>query len=154
MGAVLDAVPQHVDGPATGDLSRQLREKLAPRRSVLGELQRFGRLGLGCAKKCGELDEIDAVLSVVVVEIAAAPAAATVAGQGFRYGASIGRLAGMACQPRGDEALDPPFGCVRGHVSDCASTALSSRRSLQTCQRSPCLPRGRRRRHRSLAALP
>ena len=74
MGAVPDAVAQHVDGAALGDLALQPGEKLAPCRALLGECQCFGGLRLRCAQKGGELDEVDAVFPVVVVWVAAIPA--------------------------------------------------------------------------------
>ena len=94
--AVSDAVAQHVDGAALGDLALQPGEELAPRRTVLVERQRFGGVRLGGLQECRELDPIDAELAVVVVGIAAAPARAAVAGAGLRCPALLRRIAGMA----------------------------------------------------------
>ena len=75
---VLDAVAQHVDRPALADLPLQPRQELAPRRAILGQVQRGGRLGLGDLQEDGELHQVDAVLAVVVVPIAQQPARAAV----------------------------------------------------------------------------
>ena len=75
MVPVLDPVAQHVYRAALADLTLQPRQELAARRAILAEAQRFGSLGLGGAQEGGELHEIDAVLAVVVLGIAAAIAA-------------------------------------------------------------------------------
>ncbi len=56
--------------PRLADLALQPGQELAPRRAVLVQGQRLGRLGLGGAQEGGELDQIDAVLAVVVVGVA------------------------------------------------------------------------------------
>ena len=56
MGPVPDSVAQHVDRAALGNLSLEPREELAPRRSVLGERERFRRLGLAPTGTGVELD--------------------------------------------------------------------------------------------------
>ena len=129
MGAVPDAVAQHVDGAALGNLSLQPREKLAPRRSVLGERERFGRLGLGCAQEGRELGEVNAVLTVVVVRIAAGPAHAAVTGGRLRHGAARRGLAGMTAQCGADEAFEAALGRVGRHAS-ISSRAPTGRREL------------------------
>ena len=93
MGAVSDAVAQHVDGAALGNLSLQPREQLAPCRSVLGERERFRRFGLGCVQERRKLGEIDAVLAIVIAGVAAIPTNPAVTVRGLRYGPRLGRLA-------------------------------------------------------------
>ena len=56
-----------------------------------------------------ELDEVDAVLAVVVVVIAGGPAD-TVPGRGFADSASGGRIAGVAGEGLADEAFEAAFG--------------------------------------------
>ena len=75
---VLDAVAQHVDRAALGDLALQPRQELAPRRAVLAEVERLGRLRLRRPQERRELREVDAVLAVVVLGRAADPAGAAV----------------------------------------------------------------------------
>ena len=48
---VLDAVAQHVDGAALADLALQAGQELAPRRAVLAEVERLGRLGCVSRRK-------------------------------------------------------------------------------------------------------
>ena len=110
--AVSDAVAQHVDGAALGDLALQPGEELSSRRTVLVQRQRFGGVRLGGRQECRELDPIDAELAVVVVGIAAAPARAAVAGAGLRCPALLRWIAGMAGQRRADQAFEAAFGGV------------------------------------------
>ena len=65
--AVLDAVAQHVDGAAPGDLALQAGQELAPGRPVLVEGEGLGHLGLGLAQEGRELGQVQAVLAVVVL---------------------------------------------------------------------------------------
>ena len=115
--AVSDAVAQHVDGAALGDLALQPGEERAPRLPVLVERQRFGGVRLGGLQECRELDPIDAELAVVVVGIAAAPARAAVAGAGLRCPALLRWIAGMAGQRRADQAFEAAFAGVGRHTA-------------------------------------
>ena len=115
MRPVLDAVTQHVDGAALGDLALQPGQEFAPRWAVFGQSQRFRSLGLGRTQEGRELDQIDAVLALVVVEVAAAPAYPAVAGGRFGHGACRGRLAGMAGECGADQAFEAAFGGVSPH---------------------------------------
>ena len=72
--SVLDPVAQHLDGAALDDLALQPRQERPPRGTALGQRQRLGRRRLGGAQERRELRQVDAVLTVVVVEVAAAPA--------------------------------------------------------------------------------
>ena len=115
--AVPEAVAQHVDGAALRDLALQPGEELAPRRTVLVQRQRLGRLRLGGLQECRELDPIDAELAVVVVGIAAAPArAAGVAGAGLDCLALLRRIAGMAGQRRADQPFEAALAGVGRHT--------------------------------------
>ena len=71
----LDAVAQHLDGSALGDLALQPRQELAPRRPVLVQRQDASAAsGWVVAQERGKLGEINAILAVVVVIAARAPA--------------------------------------------------------------------------------
>ena len=96
MGAVLDAVAEDVDGAAFGDLALEAGEELAAGGAVLVEAEGGGGVGLGREEEGAELDEVDAVLAVVVVVVAGRPAYAAVGAGGFADGAVCGRVAGVA----------------------------------------------------------
>ena len=118
---VLDAVAQHVDHPALADLPLQPRQELAPRRAILGQVQRGGRLGLGDLQEDGELHQVDAVLAVVVVPVAQQPARAAVEGAGCsdrsrRSPARGGRPYRLAGHGGDDQGFKSFFGSVGGHV--------------------------------------
>ena len=81
--AVLDAVAENIDGAALRDLALQAGEELATGGAVLVESESGGRVGLGGVEEGAQLDEIDAVLAVVVVMVAGGPADAAVAGGWF-----------------------------------------------------------------------
>ena len=70
---VLDSVAQHVDGATLGDLALQPGQERAPRGAAVGQRQRVDGLRLGVAQERRELHQVDAVLAVVVVEVATAP---------------------------------------------------------------------------------
>ena len=55
---VFDSLAEHVDGPAFRDLSLQPGQELAPRRTVLVQIQRSRRLGLGGVEEGGELGQV------------------------------------------------------------------------------------------------
>ena len=113
---MVEAVAQHVDSAALGNLALEPGQEFAPCRAVLGQPQRCRGLGLGGTQEGRELDQIDAVFPVVVVEVAAAPAHTAVAGGWFGHCARGGRLAGMAGQRGADEAFETAFGGVGGHL--------------------------------------
>ena len=70
---VSDPVAQQVDGAALGNLPLQPSQEGAPRRTVLGQRQRLGGLRLRVPQERSELYQVDTVLAVVVVKVAAAP---------------------------------------------------------------------------------
>ena len=118
---VLDALAEHVDGPALRDLSLQSSQELAPRRTVLAQVQRFCRVGLGGVEEGGELGEVYAVLPVVVLRISAYPARA-VAGRPLARGLLLWRIAGSSRERRADEALEALLAGVGGHAIPRPST--------------------------------
>ena len=73
MRPVLDALAQHVDDAALGDLALQPGKKLAPRRAVLAEFEMLRDFGLRLMQKSRELTEIDAVLAIIVLRCSADP---------------------------------------------------------------------------------
>ena len=75
--AVLDAVAQHVDRRRACVISpcsraRNFCARVGP---VVAQVERLDQVGLRGAQEGAELDEIDAVFAVVVLRIAADPAA-------------------------------------------------------------------------------
>ena len=117
MRPVLDALAQHVDGPAPGDLPLQSGQEPAPRWAVLSEVQRFGRVGLGIVEEGGELGEVHAMLTIIVLRVAAYPAGAVV-GWPLARQARLRRLVGLARERGDNKAFETPFvgvGC-RGNL--------------------------------------
>ena len=110
VGAVLDAVAEDGDGAAFGDLALEAGEELAAGGAVLVEAEGGGGVGLGGVEEGAELDEVDAVLAVVVVMVAGGPADAAVGGGGFADGAAGGGVAGVAGEGFADEAFEAAFG--------------------------------------------
>ena len=102
VGPVPDAVAQHVDGAALADLPLEPGQEAAAGGAGLGQVEGLGRFGLGGAQEGGELGQVDAVLAVVVVVVAARPADAAVVGRRFAYGGLWRRVAGIAGQGRAD----------------------------------------------------
>ena len=112
VGPVADAVAQHVDGAALADLPLEPGEEAAAGGACLRQGEGLGCLGLGGAQEGGELGQVDAVLAVVVVVVAAGPADSAVVGRRFAYGGLWRRFAGMAGQGRADQALEAALGGV------------------------------------------
>ena len=117
MGPVPNAVAEDVDGAAFGDLALETGKEFAAGGTVFGETEGRGGLWLGGVQKGSKLDQIDAVLTIVVVVVAAGPADATVAGGWFSDGASSRRVTGIAGQSLADKVFEAAFGCVRRHVT-------------------------------------
>ena len=101
--------------------------------------------GWVASRECGELDEVHAVVAVVVARVAAYPAYA-VAGRPLARRAPLRRIAISARQRRADEALQPPLAGVSGH----AMPRLSSEWGLPAPLRAVS-PQGRRGYPQSLA---
>ena len=101
-------VPRFVTSPL------EAGQELAPRRTVMAQVQRLCRVGLGGVEEDGELGEVYAVLPVVVLRISAYPARA-VAGRPLAHGAVLRRVARLARQRRADEALEALLAGVGGH---------------------------------------
>ena len=70
VGAVLDPVAQDVDRAALADLPLEAGEKLAAGWAVFVEADSGSGVRLGGVEEGAELDQVDAVLAVVVVMIA------------------------------------------------------------------------------------
>ena len=115
VGAVLDPVAQDVDGAALADLALEAGEKLAARGAVLVEPESGGSVRLGGVKESAKLDQVDAVLAVVVVMVAGGPADAAVRGRTFPDGATGWGIAGVAGQGLADEPFEAAFGEVGRH---------------------------------------
>ena len=97
VGAVLDAVPEDIDGATLGDLALEAGEELAAGGAVLVEAEGGGGVGLGGVEEGAELDEVDAVLAVVVVVVAGGPVDAAVGAGGVRR--RCGRMGGSQGSP-------------------------------------------------------
>ena len=109
-----DAVAQHVDAAALADLTLEPGQEPPARGAGFGQGEGLRCLGLGGAQEGGELGQVDAVLAVVVVVVAAGPTGSGVTGRGLARGGTRGRVAGMACQGPADEAFEAPFGGIGG----------------------------------------
>lgn len=115
-GAVADARTQNIDCAAPGDFALQPGEELAPGRTVLVERERIGGIRLGLAQEGAELREIDAILAIVVMMIAAAPTHTAVICWRLATGVRRGRrFAGMPRQRGADQAFKAALGGVGAH---------------------------------------
>src|SRR4051812_40343884 len=94
MRSVFDAFPQDVDRAAFGALALQSREEGPARWPVGVELQGVDQMLLRGAQKAAELDEIDAVLAIVVRCVAEQPAGSAGDGNGS-----------LRCDVRGDQNI-------------------------------------------------
>ena len=94
MGSVLDPVTKDIDSSPLGNLSLHPRQEFATRWAVLAQVQRLGGNGLSGVEEGGELGEVYAVLSVVVLRVSAYPADA-VTGWTLGDNASMGGITGM-----------------------------------------------------------
>ncbi len=108
MSPVLEAVAQHVDDAALGDLALEAGQEPAPRRAVFPQGQRLGHLRRGLSQEGGELRQVHAVLMVVFGRIAA-------------------EAARLMDQRLGDKRLEAFFSCVScaAHFQKRAPSALS-----------------------------
>ena len=112
---VPNAIAEDVDGAAFGNFSLESGKEPAAGGAVFGQSQGRGGFGLGGIQKGSELNDIDAVLTIVVVVVAGGPADATVAGGWFANGATCWRITGIARQDLTNKPLKAAFGCVRSH---------------------------------------
>ena len=87
-----------VDGAAFGDLTLEAGEELAAGGAVFVEAEGGGGVGLGGVEEGVELDEVDAVLAVIVVMVAGGPADAAV-GRGGGVRRRCGRKGGSQGSP-------------------------------------------------------
>jgi len=98
MRTVLQAVAQHVHHAALRDLSLEPREELAPRRTVLIQVEGFRGFRLRRQQEPAELRQVHAVLAVVVTGGAADPAGDPVERRGLLHAARAART-GVARGP-------------------------------------------------------
>ena len=115
MATVLDALAQHSDGAALVDLALKAGEELAAGGAILTEAEGMGGVGLRDVEEGSQLDEVDAVLSIVVVMIAGGPPNAAVAGRKLADRWSWWNVAGVAGQGSANEAFEAAFGEIGGH---------------------------------------
>ena len=115
VGAVLDPVAQDIDGAALADLALEAGEKLAACGAVFVEADSGSGVRLGGVEEGAELDQVDAVLAVVVVMVAGGPADAAVRGRTFPDGAAGRGIARVAGQGLADEPFEAAFGEVGRH---------------------------------------
>ena len=92
---MLDAVAKHVDSSALGYLTLQTGQEPAPCRAVLAQGDRVGRRGLSLFEEGRKLNQVHAVLAVVVLRVTAYPAD-TVVGWPLARQARLRRLVGLA----------------------------------------------------------
>ena len=84
--------------------------------AVLLEAESGGGVRLRGVEEGAELDQVDAVLTVVVVMIARGPADAAVGGGTFPDGAAGRGIAWVTGQGLADEAFEAALGQVGGHA--------------------------------------
>ena len=113
--AVLDAVAKDVDGASLVYFALQAFEKLMASGAVFAKPEGGGRIGLGCVKESLKLDEVDAVLPVVVVVVAGGPAYSTIGCRRFPDRAPGRRIARITCQCLADQPFKAAFCEVGGH---------------------------------------
>src|SRR5690606_38051723 len=120
------------------DLTLEARQELAPCRSLLTEVECIGYIRLCFAKESRKLDEVDAILTIVVSGVAAEPAGA-VGGRSHADGISrrTSWIAGRTGQCRADQSLKASFGSVGGHF-----TSLPHHRCLRVSRPSKGTPCG------------
>ena len=109
----LDPLAQHVNRAPLGDLALQASQESTPRRTVPAQVQQFRDLGLRGAQEGRELRQVDAVLPVVVLRVAAYPARA-IGRRPLARRVPRRHIAGAARQRRGDEAFKTLFAGVGG----------------------------------------
>ena len=104
--AVLQALAQHVDGAALGDLTLQASEELAP--VGLSWSRSRGSATFGCvvAQEGPKLNEVHAVLAVVVTWVAADPTSA-VSGRPLTH--LTGRIGTLITGRAGQRCANQPF---------------------------------------------
>ena len=115
--AVADTVAQHVDGAALADFALYSCEKLASNRTVLEESQRLTRLWLSSPKESGQLDQIEAMVAVVVEPTSGAPTHPAIGTVCFPDGVRLRRFAWIARQCDANQPFETLFACVGGHPS-------------------------------------
>ena len=127
--AVAYPVAQHVDGTPLADLALESCEKPTPKRTVLGESQGLRCLRLGIPNECGQLDQIEAMVAVVVQPAPGAPSDPSIGAVLIPDGVRLRRFAWVAGQGDADQPFETLFARVRGHAS---GTCLGMGTSL-TC---------------------
>ena len=132
--SVLDAVAQHVNSAPFAYFALKPRQELAPGRAVLVKCQGVGHLGLGGSQEGGKLHQVDTVLAVIVVGVAAAPAHPAVARGRIADGALFGGIARVAGQCFADQALEPAFGGIGLHFAP-SSRSRGKTKSLKRASR-------------------
>lgn len=101
---MLNAVAQHVDDAALGDLALQPVQELQPLRSILGDAKRLDSLGL-C--RVEEVEQLRQVNGVVPVEILRSP----------------GDVTRLVNERADDEAFEAFLAGVRRHQPACNAPA-------------------------------
>ena len=96
--------------PRLATLALEAGQELAAGGAVFVEAEGRGGVGLGGVEEGAKLDEVYAVLAVVVAVIAGGPAYAAVGAAGFADGAAGGGVAGVAGEGLADEAFEAAFG--------------------------------------------
>ena len=113
--AVLDTVAQNCGGAPLGDLPLEPGQEFAPGDVVVAEVEGGGGLRLCGVQKLRKLDDVHAVLTVVVVGVAVGPAHTIFSGS-FSHREGLGSAGGLSGQVGADEAFEALFGGVGGHV--------------------------------------
>lgn len=130
MRPVLEAVSEHLDGAAGLGLPPQVREELAPGRTVGVEGQGRDQRWLGRTQEGAELNEVDAVLAIVGRRVKEQPAGAT-RDRGCAVGRRMGRRekVGGAGHRAHHVRLEALLRCVGGY-GPCMKCPLSRKTAL------------------------
>ena len=128
---VFDAVAENVDRAPPADLALKTRKELAPRWAVFSQAERLGHPRLRVTQERRKLDQVHAVLSVVVARIPAGPAG-TVGRRALSYLVLRCWVAGKPGQCCADQSFEAAFGGVGRHTSAFSGEHRGQRWSLRS----------------------
>ena len=119
MGPVLDPLAEHVDDAALADLALEAGQELPAPWTIVFQAQPLEGIRLRFDEERQELGQIDRVLSVVVVRVAADPAGSTRGGGGFAFQTCLRQygIARGASQCCADQPFEAAFAGIGGHVT-------------------------------------
>src|SRR5437667_8743588 len=134
MGSVLDAVTQHVDRPALGDLTLQPRQKLSACRTVLAQFERVNDFRLCLLQEGRKVRYIHTAFAVVILWRTADPSHTLCGGPLLDGVDGYARIARRPRQSRADQPLKAALRRVGCHAS--TSSGVSAAPSVAASSRS------------------